>query len=163
MSAGEFPSGSAPKVDRDLHGLAPRFADAVRAALEDCAAAGLDAYVYEARRSRELAELYYARGRTVIPPKGKVTNAPDETYSWHGYGLAVDVISLGRAWKQPASWFAAVAEHFKRHGCKWGGDWRTVDLPHFQWGRCKASPSKEARRILAAEGAEGVWRVVGAA
>ena len=160
MSAG-------PVVDRDPAKLAPRFRAAVEAALADCHADGLDAYVYEAVRSRDLAVLYYARGRTVKPPERPVTNAPDETYSWHGYGLAVDVISRAHDWDRPTSWFADVAGHFKRHGCKWGGDWkqkdlRQKDLPHFQWGACKPSPSDEARRLLAEGGMPSVWRRVGA-
>lgn len=161
MSAGLNPSPSvAPRVVRSLDVLAPQFAAAVRAALADANAAGLDATVFESRRSRELAQLYYARGRTVKPPERTVTNAPDETYSWHGYGLAVDVISLAHQWGKPHGWFAAVAEHFKRHGCRWGGEWKQKDLPHFQWGRCKPSPSNEARRLLATEGVESVWRAV---
>lgn len=164
MSAGPTPIGHAePTVDRDLTKLAPKFADAVRAAIADCNAAGLDAYVFEARRSHELAVLYYARGRTIIPPKQKVTNAPDETRSWHGFGLAVDVISRSKEWSQPESWFAAVASHFKAHGCKWGGDWKSKDYPHFQLGCLKPSPSDEARRLLATSGVAAVWQAVGAA
>ena len=56
-----------------------------------------------------------------------------------------------------------VAEIAKGHGLKWGGDWSSPDLPHFQWGRCKASPSDEARRILREQGMPAVWRAVSAA
>lgn len=163
MSAGAVPTGHRePAVDRDISRLAPKFADAVRAAIADCQTDGLDAYVYEARRSHELAALYYARGRTVVPPTRTVTNAPDETRSWHGYGLAVDVISRSKEWNQPPAWFAAVARHFTAHGCKWGGDWKQADLPHMQWGGCRASPSDEARRLLATSGLASVWQAVGA-
>jgi peptidoglycan L-alanyl-D-glutamate endopeptidase CwlK len=148
-------------VDRDISKLAPLFADAVQRALADCVARGLDAYVYEAWRSPELQAVYYAIGRTVPPPP-PVTNAPTVLYSWHGYGLAVDVISRSRRWDMPPSWFADVASSFKREGCRWGGDWIMKDFPHFQWGRCKPSPSPLAREILAAQGVEGVWRAVGA-
>lgn len=164
MSAGGFVSPAvAPRVVRSLDVLAPKFAAAVRAALADANAAGLDATVFESRRSRELAVLYYARGRTVKPPERTVTNAPDETYSWHGYGLAVDVISLSSAWNKPPEWFAQVAEHFKRHGCRWGGEWKQKDWPHFQWGRCKPSPSDRARQLLASAGLPAIWHEVNAA
>ncbi len=164
MSAGlNLPPSVAPRVVRSLEGLAPKFAAAVRAALADANAAGLDATVFESRRSHELAVLYYARGRTVKPPERTVTNAPDETYSWHGYGLAVDVISLRHQWDKPPEWFAAVFEHFKRHGCRWGGEWKQKDLPHFQWGRCKPSPSPRARKLLATQGILTIWHEVGAA
>ena len=92
MSAGTGTSN--PKVSNDLGLLAPAFAEAVKAALEECNGPpnDLNAKVYEAYRSQELQALYYARGRTIIPPPHTVTNARTNRYSWHGYGLAVDVV-----------------------------------------------------------------------
>jgi peptidoglycan L-alanyl-D-glutamate endopeptidase CwlK len=162
MSAGE---GSAvPRVSRDLSLLAPKFREAVEAALEDCKKAGFDAFVFEAYRSNELQELYYQRGRTVIPPNHTVTNAKTNLYSWHGYGLAVDVVSESKLWDPPGGeqWFAKIAEIFKAHACSWGGDWTKPDTPHFQWGRCKPSPSELARLIMSQDGREAVWDAVGA-
>lgn len=160
MSAGA--GSSAATVSRDVLLLAPKFRDAVDRAIADCATRGLDAFVYEAYRSHELQMIYFARGRTVVPPTRPVTNASSNLFSWHGYGLAVDVISRARDWDVPASWFASVAECFKAHNCKWGGDWVMKDLPHFQWGPCRPSPSDRAREILASEGLEAVWAAVGA-
>jgi peptidoglycan L-alanyl-D-glutamate endopeptidase CwlK len=85
-------------VSRDLELLAPKFRIAVQAAVAECRAAGLDAWVFEAYRSQELQALYYARGRTVIPPPRTVTNAPTNLLSWHGYGLAIDVVSEKHFW-----------------------------------------------------------------
>jgi peptidoglycan L-alanyl-D-glutamate endopeptidase CwlK len=150
------------RVRRELDLLAPLFRAAVERALADCRARNLDAYVYETYRSPELQALYYARGRTVIPPLKRVTHASDNLYSWHGYGLAVDVISRARGWDRPESWFRDVATSFKNEHCNWGGDWAMRDLPHFQWGRCKPSPSDRARQIHQAVGIEGVWQAVGA-
>jgi hypothetical protein len=164
VSAGaSLPFKVAATVDRDLSRLAPAFRRAVEAAIAECRANGLDAFVYEASRSPGLAKLYYARGRTIKPPTKTVTNAPDETFTWHGYRLAVDVLSRARLWDAGDEWFAKVAVIFKRHGLKWGGDWKRKDLPHFQWGKCKPSPSARARELLATEGHTGVWRAVGAA
>lgn len=160
MSAGK--TGSLAKVSRDPALLAPKFRAAVAAAIQDCQAAGLDAYVYEGYRSLELQTIYYARGRTVIPPVKTVTNAKSNLYSWHGYGLAVDVISWSHGWSQPESWFQKVAAIFKKHNCKWGGDWKMKDLPHFQWGPCKPSPSDKARQLIQQGGVEAVWKAVGA-
>lgn len=158
MSAG----AGTPKVDHDLCDLAPAFRKAVDAAIAECNAAGLDAVVYETYRSKELQEAYYARGRTVIPPAHPVTNARSNLYSWHGYGLAVDVISKAHAWSPPAGWWEKVAAIFKKHGCAWGGDWKQKDLPHFQWGPCKPSPSDRARQLVAEGGTHAVWQAVGA-
>jgi D-alanyl-D-alanine carboxypeptidase len=145
--------------------LAPKFRAAVEAALADCnggPGGGFKAMVFESYRTPELQRLYYARGRTIIPPTHTVTNAPTNVYSWHGYGLAVDVVHAEKYWNPPdgEAWFAKVADVFKTHGCKWGGDWTHPDTPHFQWGRCKASPSERARDLLAAGGLPAVWAAV---
>ena len=170
----------------DLCFLAPLFRKQVEAALDNCRARSLDAVVYETYRSLELAQLYYKRGRTIRPPDRPVTNAKTNLYSWHGYGLAVDVISKSERWFNPLGkpalkllpaphpdvrayaakgerWFREVAGVFKAHGMKWGGDWIQRDTPHFQWGRCKPSPSDRARELVKSGGLEAVWREVGAA
>lgn len=161
MSAGAH--GVVVSVNRDMDLLAPKFAKAVRLALADCAARDLDAFVYEGLRSQELQALYYARGRTIKPPDRPVTNAHSNLFSWHGYGLAVDVISLEHLWDRPYEWFVDVSKSFKKHGCKWGGDWKQRDLPHFQFGACKPSPSDRARELYAEGGVKAVWEAVGAA
>jgi peptidoglycan L-alanyl-D-glutamate endopeptidase CwlK len=152
------------KPTDNLSLLAPRFRAAVEDAIRECNEGGhLDAIVYESYRSNALQVLYFARGRTVRPPNDTVTNAPANVYSWHGYGLAVDVIHRERRWSAGDAWFAQVASVFKRHGCKWGGDWVQRDLPHFQWGLCKPSPSATARELLATSGVRAVWAAVQAA
>ena len=162
MSAGLSLPHHGTRPERRLSLLAPRFREAVEAAIAECVGQGLEATVYETWRSAELQALYWARGRTVRPPLRPVTNARDHLESWHGYGLAVDVIHARRGWGAPVAWFAEVARVFARHGCRWGGEWRVPDYPHFQWGRCKPSPSDRARALHAEGGLEAVWRAVGA-
>lgn len=164
MSAGS--SNSELMVNRDLDLLAPAFAKAVRAAIDECNAEGnnLNAMVYEAYRSQALQALYYQRGRTVIPPSHTVTNAPTNLHSWHGYGLAVDVVHRDKYWKPPGGevWFRRVAAIFKKHGCSWGGDWKSADLPHFQWGPCPPGPSDLARELIKTQGMAAIWNHFGA-
>jgi len=144
--------------------LGDAFARAVAAAIAECndGTNQLNALVYETYRSNELQAIYFQRGRSVRPPHSPVTNAQSNLFSWHGYGLAVDVIHRAKQWDVPESWFAQVAEVFKKHGCKWGGDWTTKDLPHFQWGLGKASPSDRARELMRTGGVLAVWEAVGA-
>jgi D-alanyl-D-alanine carboxypeptidase-like protein len=151
-----------PTSDPNL--LAPLFRAAVDAAIAECndPADPLHAMVYETYRSNELQVVYFARGRTVRPPNEVVTNAMTNLRSWHGYGLAVDVIHRTKEWNAGDAWFQKVAEIFKRHGCNWGGDWKQRDLPHFQWGFCRPSPSDTARDLMRTGGVLAVWRVVGA-
>lgn len=150
------------KVSNDLTLLAPKFAQALLSALAACKAAGFDAMVYEACRSQELQALYYARGRTIIPPPKPVTNAPSCFQSWHGYGLAVDVVDRTKFWKPVGGeqWFKKVAAIIKQHDCSWGGDWKHPDTPHFQWHLCKPSPSLEAQKLVLAQGRMAVWKAV---
>ena len=163
MSAGS--NDSVLMVNRDFALLAPQFAGAVKAAIDECNAGdtgGLHAMVYEGYRSPQLQALYYQRGRTIIPPLKPVTNAPTNLQSWHGFGLAVDVVHRELFWNptQGAAWFKSVADVFKKHACNWGGDWTKPDPPHFQWSRCPASPSDAVRKILQDEGMEGVWKAL---
>lgn len=167
MSAGsDLLTMQEPKivVVRAIDRLAPRMQLSLRSALVEMELAGLEAELWETERSHETAEVYYHRGR---PPTAEyprpVTNAPDETYTWHGYRLAADVIHKRLRWDAGAAWFEKMAFICKRHELKWGGDWKRPDLPHVQWSKCKASPSDEARRILREQGVEAVWRAVGAA
>lgn len=165
MSAGlAAMSYTLAKPTAELDYLAPGFRVAVERAIEACndSSNALDAIVYETYRSNELQSVYYKRGREVKPPDSPVTGAQTNLYSWHGYGLAVDVIHREKEWDVGNSWFQSVAEIFTRHGCKWGGDWKSPDRPHFQWGRCKPSPSDEARELIRTRGIEAVWEAVGA-
>lgn len=157
MSAGDDAAhmiegaASVMRVVSGLEYLAPKFEQAVKAAIAECDALGLDAMVYETYRSDPLAKAYYAKGRTA--PGSIVTNAKDNLRSWHGFGLAVDVIHRVKRWDAPASWWPAMAAAFKAHGCAWGGDWHSFkDLPHLQWALCPGSPDEEDRRLLREQG-----------
>jgi peptidoglycan L-alanyl-D-glutamate endopeptidase CwlK len=150
-------------VIRSLEGYPPKLVAALEAGLARCHTAGLDAFIYESFRSPELQALYYKRGRTVIPPKQKVTNARSNLYSWHGFYLAVDVISRSKEWGAGEEWFQEMAACMKAGKLlKAGIDWKMHDMPHIQWGRCKPSPSNLARTILQSRGMEAVHRAVGA-
>jgi peptidoglycan LD-endopeptidase CwlK len=150
------------KPTNNLALLAPRFRAAVKAAIAECEANQLPVRVYETYRSNELQAVYYTRGRTVKPPPTPVTNAKGNLYSWHGYGLAVDVIHREKLWGAGDDWFKQVADVFKKYECKWGGDWTSPDRPHLQWGPCKPSPSDRARQLMRSGGVYAVWEAVGA-
>ncbi len=157
MSAGQN-GGHSLVVVSSLDGLAPQMRYAVQEVLHDIP----NAKVYESIRSNELQAIYWARGRTVIPPDKTVTNVENAEYGWHLYGLAVDIIHTTLEWDAPDSWFQWLGSIGKSYGLDWGGDWHSKDLPHLQWGKCKPTPSDEARRLLHEGGVEAVWDAVGA-
>jgi peptidoglycan L-alanyl-D-glutamate endopeptidase CwlK len=188
MSAGGFGLPSGLQEYRGVDCLAPLFRAAVEKGLDECRSIGLDPIVWESCRSQALQEFYYTRGR---PPTAEyprpVTWQRDAMKAWHFYGLAVDVISQEHHWfavtealahgltgealqaltdaraRQANIWFGAVAEIFKKHGCSWGGDWIKQDKPHFQWGRCRPSPSQLSIDGFTRGGKREVWRLVRAA
>lgn len=89
-----------------------------------------------------------------------VTNAP-MGYSWHEYGLAVDVVPLDTATLEP-DWNAnhpvwqKMLEIGKSLGLLSGISWK--DEPHWQLtGRFPASPDDEARDIMKKGGMKAVW------
>lgn len=156
-------------VQHDLGCTAPQFAGAMLRGLRTLSLAGVDAIPYETCRTNELAELYYLLGRS---------KAPNAWKTWHFYGLACDVIhpvhgwawwpewsTTRRAWVGGnPSWYTAVVRTLNAEGLAWGGHWASFkDTPHFQWGRCRASPSPRARELYEAGGREAVWREVRAA
>lgn len=156
--------------NRDLTLLAPKFKAAVEAAIADCATKGLPVKVNEGLRSQARQAHLFAQGRT--RPGPKVTNAATNLTSWHGYGLAVDVIHKTLAFAPfgsgPGSaaknekWFKDVGTVFKAHGCDWGGDWTKPDTPHMQWGACPASPTAAVKALIKRKGMKAVWTSLGA-
>lgn len=163
MSAGGAVTLADLTVCRSLEDCAPKFAQAVRDTIDDCHLHGLDAMVFETVRSNDLAKIYFKRGR---PPTDEyptpVTNAPDASWSWHGYGLACDIISQSREWSAGVDWFRRMGAIAKRHGLDWGGDWPHPDYPHVQFGTLRPSPSTVGRTLYAQGQIEEVWRIVGA-
>ena len=162
MSAGLDHPDAESLVVSSLDGLAPKFRLAVQAGLVECHEAGLDAIVYESLRSDELQRMYYARGRTVIPPKYTVTNAASAQFGWHFYGLAVDIISKSKRWDAGDKWNLQVAALMRAQGLDAGMDWPHPDIPHYQWGKCKRSPTSYARSLYTTGGLIAVWTEVGA-
>lgn len=162
MSAGLDDATIEHMVENSLDVLAPKFRDALSSALGECNDRGLDAYAYETHRSDELQNIYWQRGRTVIPPHETVTNVKSAQYGWHFFGLAGDIISRSRRWSVTGEWRQSVCEIMRKHGLDCGYDWPHPDPPHVQWGRCRRSPSNEARALFLSGGIGAVWDAVGA-
>lgn len=152
-------------ANSDLTLLAPKFSAAVTAAVTECFSQHppLEVRVFEGLRTGGRQAWLYAKGRTRLPGP-TVTNAKTNLTSWHGYGLAVDIVHKTEFWTpfgndsaKNEAWFANVGAVFKRHDCNWGGDWHKPDTPHMQWGRCTASPTQGAIDLIVSTGIKAVW------
>jgi hypothetical protein len=145
-------------VDRDLAKLAPAFLVRVQHVVADLQASGFDPWVFEAVRTAERQAYLWKKGRDL--PGSIVTKAKSHLQSWHGHGLAVDIISKSLLWNAPATFWTALGASCKVHGLTWGGVWlKMPDRPHCQWGECPASPTTEDKTRTASEGMEATWFV----
>lgn len=155
---------TAPPVSDDPMRLAPMFARTILAVMENMIDRGLDPQIHEAERSDALQRHYYAQGRT--RPGAIVTNAATADRSFHGFRLAVDIISRSKGWAAPMTFWTALGEEARKVRLVWGGSWRLRDYPHVQWSaswmNVPESPNDEMRRIWQSEGVMALWRHLGA-
>lgn len=156
------PPAEVPR-DANILLLAPKFRRAVEAICADMTAAGWCCRVFEANRTDDRQRYLYGFGREYDDGRGPVTKAKDTSRSWHGYGLAVDVVEDDATpWIAPQAFWQALGAAAERHGCTWGGRWKLVDLPHIQWGKCRQSPSLLSVQLKQDGGLPAVWDAVGA-
>lgn len=149
-------------VERSMDVLAPAFAEAVRKMMIRLAG-GLEERVFETLRTEERQAFLYGFGRSYDDGRGKVTNARTALKSWHGFGLAIDVVEKDATpWSAPVTFWTQIGDAATECGLTWGGRWTKPDLPHVQWGRCPSTPTDEDRALYASEGVAAVWRKYGA-
>jgi peptidoglycan LD-endopeptidase CwlK len=137
----------------------PKLAERVRSMAEMLLGENIEIQVTQSLRSWKEQAALYAQGRTA--PGSIVTNAPPG-YSYHQFGLAVDVAPFDAsipdwnvnhpAWKRIVSVGESV-------GLVSGSTWRTFpDWPHFQMtGQLPASPDDAVRNVYLDGGMEAVW------
>jgi hypothetical protein len=159
------PPPAEPPVMTSLDCLAPKFRARLVIMLSDLRARGFDPIVAESCRSDERQSWLFGMGRDYDDGRGIVTNASTGLYSWHHFGLAVDLTSKAHGDEAPARFWDAIGDACATHGLSWGGAWpRFADRPHVQHGApMRQSPSSRAAELLATGGLVAVWHAVGAA
>lgn len=118
--------------------------------------------VTQALRTWQEQELLYEQGRSL--PGKKVTNA-QPGWSWHNFGMSVDLVPLGQGTKIP-DWndkhpqWQQMIDAGVTLGLTAGALFRTFpDMPHFQiTGKFPPSPTDEVRAIYKAGGILAVWK-----
>ena len=157
---------SAPNVP----GLHPRLADAVTKILVEAKARGLSIGLYSGLRTWMAQDKLYELGRSVknpdgatgANPRGNIVTKTVAGFSWHNYGMAVDMVfkdSKGNwTWdKTPEQWeeIGKIGEMF---GLVWGGRWKMKDYPHFEL-TCKINVFA-ARKVAMVGTIDDVWKEV---
>lgn len=127
---------------RKLEDLHPKVRAMAERLLADAEAAGLPLKVTFTLRSMETQAALYAQGRT---KPGKVVTNARAGYSYHNFGLALDVVPLSllalpnwgdtpKHQKATDAAWAKVGAIGKAIGFRWGGDFKSIkDRPHFEW------------------------------
>lgn len=162
-----------PEVQRvtALVHLAPRFRAAVETLLEELRTAHWPPLVTETFRTHDRQAYLYGFGRRYDDGRGIVTHSQDADETWHGFGLAADIVHATQYWRAPTEFWETLGATAARLGLTWGGDWnrngirdeRFPDRPHVQWGPpMRRSPSPRAARLVAAGGLPALWQEVGA-
>lgn len=157
------PPDEVPRLAAIEH-LAPRFRDALLAVCEELRAATWPPLIYETLRTDARQRYLHGFGRLYSDGRGVVTHSEDADETWHGFGLAADIVHARQYWAAPHEFWQALGVACRRHALVWGGHWLGFpDRPHVQWGgRMRRSPSPRAARLAAAGGLPSVWQEVGA-
>lgn len=151
-----------PKRNNDYAALAPNFAACLHLIYADMVKAGMNAALFEGRRTNQRQIWLYGSGRSYRG--GWLTNASTAEHSWHYYGLAGDTAFLIKgdwSWEVKDSWWAKLQEIAKKYECITGRSWHSADAPHIQPANLKQSPSPLAIRLYAQGGVEAVWKATG--
>lgn len=145
--------------------LAPKFREKLAKVIAEMKSEGYSPVIYETCRTNERQRFLYGFGREYDDGRGKVTNSKNHEHTWHGFGLAVDIVDGEDGWDAPDDFWNSLERACDKCGLFWGGDWPTLrDLPHVQWGLpMRRSPSPNAAKLFAKGGNEAVWKDVGAA
>jgi hypothetical protein len=150
-------------------GLAPKFRAQLDAVIDDMRLAGYDAVVFETLRTDERQKFIHGFGRLYDDGRGIVTHSADADETWHGFGLAADIVSRSRLWNAPDEFWKKLHQVARAHGLRSGADWDNDgvmddwDKPHVQPAGLRRSPSPKAARLQTDGGNQAVWVEVGLA
>ena len=88
-------------------------------------------FITDGFRSFDEQNALYAKGRT---ESGKTLTNARAGFSWHNFGLAVDIaFQKDGKLSYAQSHYDKIIPISKESGFIWGGNWRIVDKPHFEW------------------------------
>ncbi|MES2460586.1 MAG: M15 family metallopeptidase [Armatimonadota bacterium] len=114
-----------------LPAVVPTFRQFLAAAVDEMRPHGLTVIAISGHRSYAEQTALYAKGRTAPGPK--VTNAK-AGQSNHNFALAIDIgLFRGKAYLTESPFYAKIGPIGERAGLDWGGRWKSVDTPHYEY------------------------------
>lgn len=160
--------------NRSMDGLAPAFRRAVERVLAEMRRAGFTPMVVETLRTDARQQFLHGFGRKYDDGRGVVTHSRTAADTYHGYGLAVDIVCERQRWNAPGEFWRALGAAARDEGLLWGNDWdhdgipverdpdeSFSDRPHIQWPKLR-KPSAKAKAYFHAGRVADVWAMCGA-
>jgi len=117
---------------RKIEDLLPAVQTKCRLFLAECEKLDVDILITSTFRDNESQNALFAQGRT---RQGKIVTNARGGQSFHNWCVAFDVVPLlhGKPdWDNMLLW-DSIGHIGKACGLEWGGDWKSVDMPHFQF------------------------------
>jgi peptidoglycan L-alanyl-D-glutamate endopeptidase CwlK len=121
------------RSEKNIATLKPQVQPLARKLVEQATAQGINVKVISGHRTYAEQDALYAQGRT---KPGKIVTKARGGYSNHNFGLAFDIgifSADGRTYHGEHKDYKRVGAIGKALGLEWGGDWKFVDEPHFQY------------------------------
>jgi peptidoglycan L-alanyl-D-glutamate endopeptidase CwlK len=121
------------RSEKNIATLDPKVQPLARALIEEAQARGINAKVICGTRTFEEQDELYAQGRT---KPGKIVTKAKGGQSWHNFSLAFDVGIFspdGKEYYGESEAYKEVGKIGETLGLEWGGAWKFVDEPHFQF------------------------------
>ena len=117
-----------------IEGLHPRIRPMAFDFIAKAKTAGIDIKITNGTRTFQEQQDLYDQGRT---KPGKIVTKAKPGQSFHNFSLAIDIVPIvkGKAvWNDETLWqkLGVIGESI---GFEWGGRWKFVDKPHFQFPR----------------------------
>lgn len=147
---------TAEKEQKMLAELYPELGAMAQKLLNAARTAGLRVMLFSGYRSFE-------QQQSIFNKRDGATNARGG-FSWHNYGLAVDIVFMddrgNPSWGAKHPW-RKLGEIGESIGLEWGGRWKTiVDLAHFQWPTKHGLRLADMCRAHRAGGVPAAWKLL---
>lgn len=145
-------------------GLAPRFRAKVLNLQDRMKARNHSAIILESLRTDKRQQWLYQMGRSYDDGRGIVTNAANAHFSWHFYGLAVDMGPEKDDLRGNVDFYHVLIDEVWKLELTSGAYFATIaDRPHVQSGPpMRKSPSWHAYALYTTGGYQAVWKAVAA-
>jgi peptidoglycan LD-endopeptidase CwlK len=121
------------RSEKNIAGLNPKLQPLARRLVETATEQGIHVKIICGNRTYEEQDDLYAQGRS---KDGNIVTKARGGQSMHNFGTAFDIgifDASGKKYLGESPDYRKVGKIGEALGLEWGGDWKFVDEPHFQY------------------------------